>query len=120
MPEGRAERAVEALAKSIDGAEHSGMMKGVMAVGQIGSHDRPHVLGHGAPEVGRVTDQIWLQNAALIAAQSPPTRWRRSAHNHRATPTAHRRASRGVNDPIRSGAGPPSAQDAGVVHTTAC
>src|SRR5438067_13391693 len=49
MPEGRAERAVEALAKSIDGAEHSGMMKGVMAVGQIGSHDRPHVLGHGAP-----------------------------------------------------------------------
>src|SRR5436190_22637691 len=51
MSEGRAERAVEALAKSIDGAEHSGMMKGVMAVAQIGGHDRPHVLGHSAPEV---------------------------------------------------------------------
>ena len=45
MPEGRAERAVEAPAKSIDGAEHSGMMKGVMAVAQIDSQDRPHVLG---------------------------------------------------------------------------
>jgi len=32
MPEGRAERAVEAPAKSIDGAEHSGMIKRVMAV----------------------------------------------------------------------------------------
>jgi len=29
MPEGRAERAVEAPAKSIDGAEHSGMIKRV-------------------------------------------------------------------------------------------
>ena len=35
MPEGRAERAVEAPAKSIDGAEHSVMMQGVMAVAQI-------------------------------------------------------------------------------------
>ena len=35
MPEGRAERAVEAPAKSIDGAEHSGMMNDVMAVAQI-------------------------------------------------------------------------------------
>jgi hypothetical protein len=37
MPEGRAERAVEAPAKSIDGAEHSGMMQGVTAVVQIDS-----------------------------------------------------------------------------------
>ena len=42
MPEGRTERAVEALAKSIDGAEHSGMIKRVMAVVQIGTHDRQH------------------------------------------------------------------------------
>ena len=34
MPEGRAERAVEAPAKSIDGAEHSGMIKHVMAVAE--------------------------------------------------------------------------------------
>ena len=52
MPEGRAERAVEALAKSIDGAEHSGIMKGVMAVAQIDSQGRPHVLGVIVPEVG--------------------------------------------------------------------
>jgi hypothetical protein len=44
MPEGRAERAVEAPAKSIDRVEHSGMIKGVMAVGQIDTQDRPHVL----------------------------------------------------------------------------
>ena len=31
MPAGRAERAVEANAKSIDGAEHSGTLKGVIA-----------------------------------------------------------------------------------------
>jgi predicted Zn-dependent protease len=31
MPEGRAERAVEALAQSIDGAEHGAMLKGVLA-----------------------------------------------------------------------------------------
>jgi len=35
MPEGRAERAVEATAKSIDGAEPSGILKGVMAGAQI-------------------------------------------------------------------------------------
>ena len=37
MPEGRAERAVEAPAKSIDGVEHSGMIKRVMAIGEIDS-----------------------------------------------------------------------------------
>ena len=42
MPEGRAERAVEAPAKSIDRAEHSGMINDVMAVAQIGTHDQPH------------------------------------------------------------------------------
>jgi hypothetical protein len=47
MPEDRAERAVEAPAKSIDGAERSSMMKDVMAVAQIDTQDRPHVLGHG-------------------------------------------------------------------------
>ena len=35
MPEGRADRAVEAPAKSIDGAEHSGMITRVMAVAEI-------------------------------------------------------------------------------------
>ena len=40
MPEGRAERAVEASAKSIDGAEHSVMLKGVMAVAQIDTRIR--------------------------------------------------------------------------------
>ena len=39
MPEGRAERAVEAPAKSIDGAEHNGMIKGVMAIAEIDSDD---------------------------------------------------------------------------------
>ena len=53
MPEGRAERAVEAPAKSIDGAERSGSMKGVMAGAQIDGQDRPHVLGQMAAEVGR-------------------------------------------------------------------
>ena len=43
MPEGRAERAVEAPAKSIDGAEHSGMIKRVMAVAEI-NKGPPHVL----------------------------------------------------------------------------
>ena len=43
MPEGRAERAVEAPAKSIDGAEHSGMIKRVMAVAEINKRV-PHVL----------------------------------------------------------------------------
>jgi hypothetical protein len=33
-------------AKSIDGAERSGMMKGVMAVAQIDTQNPPHVLGH--------------------------------------------------------------------------
>jgi hypothetical protein len=42
MPAGRAERAVEAPAKSIDGVEHSGMIKGVMAVRQIDDHNPPH------------------------------------------------------------------------------
>ena len=46
MPEGRAERAVEAPAKSIDGAERSGSMKGVMAGAQIDGRNRPRVLGH--------------------------------------------------------------------------
>ena len=40
MPEGRAERAVEAPAKSIDGAEHSGMIKRVMAVVEISKRVR--------------------------------------------------------------------------------
>ncbi len=53
MPEGRAERAVEAPAKSIDGAEHSSMMKDVMAVARIDTQDRPHVLAMMLPEVGR-------------------------------------------------------------------
>ena len=47
MPEGRAERAVEAPAKSIDGAEPSGMIERVMAVAQIDTQDLPHVLGRG-------------------------------------------------------------------------
>ena len=46
MPEGRAERAVEAPAKSIDGAKRSGSMKGVVAGAQIDGQDQPHVLGH--------------------------------------------------------------------------
>lgn len=33
--------AVEARAKSIDGAEHSGMLKVVMAVAQFNGQDRP-------------------------------------------------------------------------------
>ena len=40
MPEGRAERAVEAPAKSIDGAEHSGTIKRVMAVAEINKRVR--------------------------------------------------------------------------------
>jgi hypothetical protein len=44
MPEGRAERAVEAPAKSIDRVEHSVMIKGVMAVAQVDGQGRPHVL----------------------------------------------------------------------------
>jgi hypothetical protein len=40
MPEGRAERGVEAPAKSIDGGEHSVMMKRVMAVAQTDSRLR--------------------------------------------------------------------------------
>ena len=53
MPEGRAERAVEAPAKSIGGAEHSGMIKRVMAVAEINKRVPPHVLRHdGCAEVG--------------------------------------------------------------------
>ncbi len=36
MPEGRAERAVEAPAKSIDGAERGGMLTSVMASAHVG------------------------------------------------------------------------------------
>ena len=35
MPEGRAERAVEAERRALDGAEHSGILKGVMAALQV-------------------------------------------------------------------------------------
>ena len=50
MPEGRAERAVEAPAKSIDGAEHSGMIKDVMAVAHIDSEVDLASSGPGQPK----------------------------------------------------------------------
>ena len=41
MPEGRAERAVEAERRALDGAEHSGILKGVMAALQVERYDLP-------------------------------------------------------------------------------
>ena len=43
MPEGRAERAVEAPAQSIDGAELGAMLKGVMATAQHQGQNRPDI-----------------------------------------------------------------------------
>jgi hypothetical protein len=41
MPEGRAERAVEAERRALDGAERSGILKGVMAALQVERCDLP-------------------------------------------------------------------------------
>lgn len=56
MPAGRAERAVEAPAKSIDGAEPSGMLSCVMAAVQIDAAqatDPGDQYGHGADQTPR-------------------------------------------------------------------
>jgi hypothetical protein len=61
-----------------------------------------------------------LQNALQIV---PPIAVTRAAQLHSQLTrhvTCQRHASRGVNDPLDSGAGPPRARGTGVVHTTAC
>jgi hypothetical protein len=68
------------------------------------------------PDAAVIIDQIGPQNVTPTGAQLA----HRPAHNRRATSAAGRRESRGVNDPIHSGAGPPCVPGAGVVHTTAC
>jgi hypothetical protein len=73
MPVGRAERAVEAPAKSIDGAEHSGMIKRVMAVADQQAGPRQVLRRNGAQKLVPITDRIWPQNVTLIAAQIAAT-----------------------------------------------
>jgi hypothetical protein len=47
------------------------MMKSVMAVAQIDNQNAPHILCRdGARKLVVITDQIWLQNATLIATQT--------------------------------------------------
>jgi hypothetical protein len=108
MPEGRAERAVEAPAKSIDGAERSGSMKGVMAGAQIDGQDRPHVLAQMAAEVGR--EHRSDQTAECDSDRRADRRhtWRGSRRHCRATHTFQRRASHGVNDPTGQARGHPA------------
>ena len=68
----------------------------------------------------QIPSVIRLQNALRSARRSPSPGRRSSIHIRRATFTCQRHASRGVNDPTYSGAGPPRARGTGVVHTTAC
>ena len=120
MPEGRAERAVEAPAKSMDGAEHSGMLEGVMAGVHIANDNPPQNLGHDqAQDAVRARARSMAEHSSDRRADAVPNCARIASPTRRhAHPSAQ--ASRGVNDPIHSGAGPPCARDAGVVHTTAC
>ena len=88
MPEGRAERAVEAPAKSIDGAEHSGMMRDMMAVVDRWPGSARTSCAMTVPGVGVIIVQIWLQNGTLIAPQIAANMPHRSAHHRRATSTS--------------------------------
>ena len=62
MPEGRAERAVEAERRALDGAEHSAILKGVMAALQVERYN--------LPDFGVTTGvRVWF----MIAARSSAT-----------------------------------------------
>src|SRR5262249_38784312 len=115
MPKPRGTRG-RAPRESIDSGERSAILTGAMAVMQVarqmdcGSR-APHTPLH-ASLIGR---HVHAQNTVYVVVHTP----RRSAAQGHATCTCLRHASRGVNDPHGTGAGPPRAREAGVVHTTA-
>lgn len=121
MPEGPAERGVEANAKSMDGAEHSARLEGVMAAVQresIACRTSAPVTGFRVGDDRDRNPVAERRSDRGVEARSPR---RRSAVTIMAPrPLPQRHASRGVNDPTDSGAGPPRARGTGVVHTTAC
>src|SRR5262245_16505960 len=101
-------RAVEAKAESIDSAEHSGILKDVMAAAWRGGRSRSAIGWEPGPKhrrllAGRCSDRF-IRAAQL---RSQPAR-----HAH---PTAT--GKRWCERPCVEGAGPPGACRAGVVHT---
>src|SRR5262249_29017878 len=71
---------------------------------------------HAPLPTSLICRHLHAQNAVYVVVHTP----RRSAAHGHATRACRRHASRGVNDPHGTGAGPPRAREAGVVHTTAC
>ena len=70
MPEGRAVARGRSGAKSIDGAEHSGILKGVMAVVPIALQQRSQIRCYHRRKSRFVgTDQIPSLNGGLIACE---------------------------------------------------
>ena len=61
-----------------------------------------------------------LQNTSQIVTLIAVTRAAQRHSQLTRHVTCQRHASRGVNDPIDSGAGPPRARGDGVVHATTC
>lgn len=107
-------------AKSMDGAEHSAMLKDVMA--------GVYAPGQNLVQIRRVTrfrPMSRTRSAPAAGCRRDRRPHRRSerripAARSRRCPLRHRQASRGVNDPIRSGRGAtPRARRRGL-HTTAC
>ena len=67
MPEGRAERAVEAYAKSMDDAEHSATLEPVMAGHDRDGRTRKEITSPMVrQEHGPTADQIGVQIDAVI------------------------------------------------------
>lgn len=105
MPEGRAEPRGRSAAKSMDGTEHSARLKDVMA-------GRARAWSEPCPDPARNSVQTDVVTRSEPAAgchrdRRPNRRSERRVPDARSRrcPLRHRQASRGVNDPIRSGRG---------------
>jgi len=123
MPEGRAERAVEAQMQRRRALTAPSTAAGWKAWWPASRTSR-RMYRRPAPwqGSGQVRDRGPDHTATVTRSQrrSAPARRDRLVHHERATCSSLRHASRGVNDPVCSRAGPPCVVSAGVVHTTAC
>ena len=122
MPEGRAERAVEAQRRALTAPSTAGRIEDVMA-----GPDSVVARQSAAriPQNRAMNGAKTVANASRIAATSQPTS-ASACRDHARAADRHPRATTSTptgkpwrERPSRTGAGPPRARDAGVVHTTA-
>jgi len=116
MPEGRAERAVEAQMQRRRALTAPSTAAGWKAWWPASRTSRRMYRRPPWQGSGQVRDRGPDHTATVTRSQrrSAPARRDRLVHHERATCSSLRHASRGVNDPVCSRAGPPCVVSAGV------